>query len=217
MNNPILRQTIAAAVALAEHRLATLDGQLAPAGGAGYPAYSAAKAGELVAVTVEGVTELVVSEAVAQFEEVVSTGDGKVGPAANGGVTIGVALLAGAADGDVIEAIMAPVQEGARVRPVEAAAALGANLLAQFDGTLAAVNEYGYPTAAAVANGETGLVVLSGPARVVSSAAIAAGAALGAAANGRVATHAGNAVKIGRALEATVAAGVTIDAVIFPN
>ena len=217
MNNPILRQTITAAVALAEHRLATLDGQLAPAGGAGYPAYNAAKAGELVAVTVEGVTELVVSEAVAQFEELVSTGDGKVGPAANGGVTIGVALLAGAADGDVIEAIMAPVQEGARVRPVEAAAALGANLLAQLDGTLAGADEYGYPTAGAVADGETGLLVMSGPAKVVSSAAIAAGAALGAAAGGEVATHADNAVKIGRALEAAAAANETILAMIIPN
>ena len=144
MNNPILRQTIVAAAALGEHRLATLAGQLAPAGGAGYPAYNAAKAGELVAVTVEGVAELVISEAVEQFDELVSTGDGKVGPAANGGAT------------------------------------LGENRLAQLDGTLAAAGEYGYPTAAAVADGETGLLVMSGPAKVVSSAAIAAGAALGA-------------------------------------
>lgn len=217
MNNPILRQTITAAVALAEHRLATLGGQLAPAGGAGYPVYNAAKVGELVAVTVEGVTELVISEAVEQFEELVSTGDGKVGPAANGGVTIGVALLAGAADGDVIEAIMAPVQEGARVLPVEASAALGAHRLAQLDGTLADAGEYGYPTTAAVANGDTGLLVVSGPARVVANAAIAKGAVIAAAAAGRVATHAGNNVRVGRTLEAAAAQNDEIDALIFPN
>ena len=188
-----------------------------PPGGYGYPAYMPAAVGEYVAITLEGVAEAVASEAIAADTEVAISADGKVGPHVDGAVAVGRTITAAAADGDVVEIFVYPTQEGLRRLVVQAAAAIAANRLVQMDGTYAAADQYGYPAQHAAAAAADVAVTLSGPAKGVASAAIAAGAQLEAAADGKLATHGGNAVKVGRAIEAAAADGDVIRYIVFPN
>lgn len=104
--NPILRHTVKAAVAIGEHILAQLDGTLPAAGQYGYPAYMAAKANENTAVTILGIAQVTAGAAVAAHAELKATAEGKVVAHDGNNVKVGRSLEAAGADGDVIRAII---------------------------------------------------------------------------------------------------------------
>ncbi len=216
MNNPLLRQTVTATAALLEHRIATLTGAPAAPGGYGFAAYNAAAIGERVALTVEGVAEGVAASAIAIGDDLQIAAGSKVEKAA-GGIVIGRAVTAAAADGDIVEFIVHPVQNGRHIVWVEATAATKYGQLTQLDGSRPAADEYAYPALAAAADDEMVPLCVSGPADVISSGNLAAGSLFAATAAGKIAAHAGNAVRIGRLLEASGADDNIARALIFPN
>ena len=101
---------------------------------------------------------------------------------------------------------------------VIATEAIAVNKLVGYDGAVADAGDACLgPAYEKAANGNPCTVVNYGKAVCIAGAAIAAGAAVAADAQGRVVAHAGGAVIVGRALEAAAAADDEVLVLVFPN
>ena len=106
---PILRLTVKATAATAANLLVTATGALsAAAGNALGPTYTAAKAGEQVAVTALGTSSVTAGAAIVAGAALQATAEGKVITRTSANPVVARALEAAAADGDVIEALIIP-------------------------------------------------------------------------------------------------------------
>jgi len=106
---PVLNLSVAAAGALAAERFVTAAGAYPAAGenAFGVTVFSTTDAGELVGVDVLGATVVAAGGAIAAHASVQVGADGKAVTKA-AGVTVGVALAAAGADGDLIPVLLIP-------------------------------------------------------------------------------------------------------------